>query len=62
MLVAAPDAWAQADERPWISVAKKNTITTPRWTGVIGNNTVLEARGSLAFLSLIATTPNNSNT
>lgn len=48
-----------ADERTWIGVAKKNTITTPRWTGIIGNNTVLEARGSLAYLSLIATTPNN---
>src|SRR5262249_10607718 len=45
-----------ADERTWLGVEKKNYITTPRWTSVISNNTVAEARGSFAFLRLLATT------
>jgi outer membrane receptor protein involved in Fe transport len=48
-----------ADDRTWLGVQKKNYITTPRWTSVLGNNTVVEARGSFAFLRLLATTPNN---
>jgi Carboxypeptidase regulatory-like domain/TonB dependent receptor/TonB-dependent Receptor Plug Domain len=48
-----------ADDRTWLGVEKKNYITTPRWTSVLGNNTVIEARGSFAFLRLLATTPNN---
>lgn len=48
-----------ADERTWLGVAKKNYIVSPHWTNVMTNSTVIEARGSLSFMRLLATTPNN---
>lgn len=47
------------DPRTWFGVAKNNYIGMPRWTSTIGNNTVLEARGSMSLLRQIGRSDNN---
>jgi outer membrane receptor protein involved in Fe transport len=47
------------DPRVWEAIEKKNSILMPRWTTVIGNNTLLDIRGSSSYFRLTPSDPNN---